>query len=128
MSALGDYRKRCSFNVRTLTELIDGGKELRELKENIWETLRRDPLFSKSSQEDLTFEEQRRMTVKRFRRLQEYDFVTNEEIMSCPAKQRAFHDAINCYCTSLLLVHSLHKQVRARDVLLIESYLNFVWF
>lgn len=118
MSALDEYRKRCTFNVRALTELVDGGRELREFKESVWETLRKDPLFSRSPQEDLTLDEQRQITIKRFKRLEEYAFVTDEEIMSCPGKQKAFNDAINCYCTNLLVVSSLHRQVfSARDVL-----------
>lgn len=119
MAGLDEYRKRCTFNVRALTVLIDGGQELRDFKESVWETLRKDPLFSRSPQEDLTLDEQRKITFKRVKRLQEYAFVTDEELMTSPAKARAFNDAINSYCTSLLVVNTLHTQVRtlARDVL-----------
>jgi len=114
MSGLDEYRKKCTFNVQALTELIDGGQELREFKQSVWETLRKDPLFS-NSQQDLTLEEQRKLNFKRFKRLQEYAFLTDEEQIACPAKTRAYHEAINCYCTSLLVADTLHRQVRARD-------------
>ena len=113
MSNLDEYRERCTFNVRALTGLIDGGQELRGLKERVWETLRKDPLFSRSPQLDLTLEEQRKINFKRVKRLQEYAFVTKEELMACPNKARAFNDAIMCYSPSLFAVTSLHKQVCA---------------
>ena len=111
MSALDEYRKRCTFNVRALTELIDGGQELREFKESVWETLRKDPLF-RPPHKDLTLSDQREITFRRTKRLAEYAFVTDDDLIECPAKARAFHEAINCYCTSLLTVFSLHRQVR----------------
>ena len=109
--ALNEYRKRCTFNVKALTELIDGGKELREFKESIWETLRKDPLFNKSPQQDLSLDEQRKITFRRLKRLQEYDFATSEDLLTSPVKARAFNDAINSYCTSLLVVSTLHNQM-----------------
>lgn len=113
MPGLDEYRERCSFNVRALTELIDGGRELRGFKESVWETLRKDPLFSRSLQQDLTLEEQRKINFKRCKRLWEYAFVTDEELMTCPNKTRAFNDAIMSYSQSLLVVTNLHKQVCA---------------
>ena len=114
MPGLDEYRKRCTFDVRALTELIDGGRELREFKESVWETLRKDPLFSRSPQQVLMLEEQRKITFNRAKRLQEYAFVTDEELMACPNKLRAFIDAMTCYCPSLLLVSNIHKQVYMR--------------
>ena len=111
MPGLDEYRKKCTFNVRALTLLIDGGQEVRELKESLWETLRKDPLFSRSPLQDLTLDEERKITFERCKRLQEYQFVTNEELMACPNKGKAYNDALCCYCSSLLLVNSLHKQV-----------------
>ena len=114
MPDLDEYREKCTFNVRALTELIDGGQELRGLKERVWETLRKDPLFSRSPpQLDLTLEEQRTINFKRVKRLEEYAFVTKEELMACPNKARAFNDAIMCYSPSLFAVTTLHKQVCA---------------
>ena len=104
MAGLNEYRKRCTFNVRALAVLIDGGQELREFKESVWETLRKDPLFSRSPQEDLTVEEQRKITFKRLYRLQEYSFAAK-------GKARAFNDAISSYCVSLSGVIIIHKQV-----------------
>ena len=111
--SLDEYRKRCTFNVRALTELIDGGREVREFKESVWETLRKDPLFSRSPQQDLTLDEERKITFERAKRLREYQFITNEELMACPYKIRALYDAIGCYCTNVLLVNSLQEQVYA---------------
>ena len=102
--------------MRALTVLIDGGQELRGLKESVWETLRKDPLFSRSPQQDSTLEEQRKVTFKRVKRLQEYGFVTEEELMASPNKTRAFNDAIMCYSPNLLVVTTLHKQVCAHVV------------
>ena len=104
MAGLNEYRKRCTFNVRALAVLIDGGQELREFKESVWETLRKDPLFSRFPQEDLTVEEQRKITFKRLYRLQEYSFAAK-------GKPRAFDDAISSYCVSLSGVIIIHKQV-----------------
>ena len=111
MSGLDEYRKKCTFNVRALTELIDGGQEVRGFKESLWETLRKDPLFSRSPEQDLTVEEQRKVTFEMLKRLMEYDFLTDEQLMACPNKARAFNDAITSYSPSLLIVTTLHKQV-----------------
>ena len=119
MPGLDEYRKKCTFNVRALTELIDGGQEVRGFKESLWETFRKDPLFARSPGQDLTVEEQRKVTFERLKRLMEYDFLTDEQMMACPNKARALNDALTCYCPSLLLVTSLHKQViiHTRDAL-----------
>jgi len=111
MSALDEYRKRCTFDVKALTELIDGGQELRQFKESVWETLRKDPLF-RPLQKDLTLSDQRKITFRRTKRLAEYAFVTDDDLIECPAKSRAFIEAINCYCTSLLTAFILHSQVK----------------
>lgn len=110
MSSLDAYRKRSTINVRALAELIDGGQELREFKESVWETLRKDPLF-RTLQQDLTVDEQRIINFKRLKRLLEYNF----ETIAYPAKTRAYYDAINCYSVNLLALYSLHKQVCSRD-------------
>jgi len=111
MSALDEYRRKCTFNVRALTELIDGGQELREFKESVWETLRKDPLF-RPPLKDMTLSDLREITFKRVKRLAEYGFITDDELIECPAKARAFLEALSCYCTNLQTAFTLHTQVR----------------
>ena len=84
MSSLDAYRKKASFDVVALKNLVETA-EVVEFRERIWETLANDPLFSKSSAE-LTCDEQQLLTFRRTKRVVEYEFVATEEYMQFPMR------------------------------------------
>lgn len=70
------------------------------LKNKIWTTLEKDPLFSKPM-ETPTMEDYREATFLRCKRLFEYNLITDEEIFSNPLKHKMFTDCVGMYDWSL---------------------------
>ena len=66
----------------------------------MWKTLENDPLFARTY-DPLTTEEKRRLTFLRMRKLFEYDFFNENDIMANPKKARAVNDILGSYDWSL---------------------------
>lgn len=77
----------------------------------VWETLEKDPLFAHQNV-DLTLDKQRELSFKRVKRLHEYDFVPEDEMMSNPAKFYALARAVQMYDVSVFTTYGLSTTVR----------------
>lgn len=80
----------------------------------MWETLERDPLFAHQNV-DLTLDQQRELTYKRVKRLHEYDFVPESEVLANPAKFNALARAIQMYDVSVSNTYGLSRTVRSSE-------------
>lgn len=80
-------------------------------KNRIFSALENDPLFAHHPGEDLCREKYQELTFLRCKRLFEYEFLTQQEMMEDPL--RAFHMVIfiGMYDWSLCLKSSLHSGV-----------------
>lgn len=80
----------------------------------MWETLERDPLFAHQNV-DLTLDQQRELAYKRAKRLHEYDFVPEADIVAFPAKFNALARAVQMYDVSVSNTYGLSRIVRSSD-------------
>jgi hypothetical protein len=71
LTTMQKERDRAIFDVRELTHVLDGGRELTKLYELVCKQLERDPLFQDDGA-DLTIIDQKRLTMNRMKRLLEY--------------------------------------------------------
>ena len=76
----------------------------------IWSILKDDLLFAHPNGE-LTIDQKRELTYKRAKRLIEYDFLSDQDIMENPSLAVAFQDAVAAYDPALLQVISLSISV-----------------
>lgn len=106
---LDDYRKKATFDWYEMKRFMEG-EDVLDFKENIWSTLEKDPLFQRKV-EKLSIDEQRRLTFLRVKRLVEYDFLSEEEILENPMKACGIHDALGSYNWSLMAKMLLHNLV-----------------
>lgn len=88
----------------------------------MWETLERDPLFAHQNV-DLTLDQQRELAYKRAKRLHEYDFVPEADIVAFPAKFNALARAVQMYDVSVSNTYGLSRIVRSSD-----EHINFTLF
>lgn len=107
---LSVYRKKATFDVGALRNLLEG-EEMVEYKYRIWDTLERDPLFVQPS-EELTLEQQRELAFKRANRIQEYNFLTDDDFMDCPLKAMVYRLALLAFDPSVLGILALNAQVK----------------
>ena len=112
MSSLDAYRKKASFDVVALKNLVETA-EVVEFRERIWETLANDPLFSKSSAE-LTCDEQQLLTFRRTKRVVEYEFVATEEYMQFPMRLYSMLQALYVADPCIPAEFFLSAQVKER--------------
>ena len=78
----------------------------------MWDTLERDPLFAHQDA-DLTLDQQRELTYRRVKRLYEYDFLPDSEIMESPTKLSTFLRVVQMYDMSLYAAYALSRVVRS---------------
>lgn len=64
---------------------------------------------------DLTLDQQRELTYKRVKRLHEYDFVPDSEILANPAKFSALARAVEMYDVSVSNTYGLSRIVRSSE-------------
>jgi len=107
---LSVYRKKATFDVGALRNLLEG-EDIVEYKYRIWDTLERDPLFVQPS-EELTLEQQRELAFKRAKRIQEYNFLTDDDFMDCPLKAMVHNLALLAFDSSVFGVLALNAQVK----------------
>ena len=103
------YRQNASFNWYELRRFLEGD-EILEFKENIWSIFGKDPLFQRRTT-GLSMDEQRRLNFARVKRLIEYDFLPEEELVGTPLKGQSMTSIIGSYNWSLLTKTLLHNQV-----------------
>jgi len=97
---LTEYRKMASFNWKQLKVLIEGEECIR-FKSKVWKTLENDPLFNQKPEEEMTREEERKITFMRMKRLLEYQFLSEEEFMANPILAPTMQTCIGSYDWSL---------------------------
>ena len=108
---LDSYRKQASFEWFEMKVFLEGGEDISRFKLNIWNTLEKDPLFDRVNDHNLSFDERRKLTMKRCTRLAEYNFLTDDELMANPLLAQAFNDSIGAYDWSLSSKYLLNRQV-----------------
>ena len=103
---LDSYRKKATFDIDALRILLDG-EEAIKFKNQVWDTLAKDPLFAPPSRE-LTVEEHQALTFRRVKRLIEYAL----PFTNSPATQLSFLQALASLDNSLPLLYGLNSGVR----------------
>ncbi|KFQ67161.1 Peroxisomal acyl-coenzyme A oxidase 3, partial [Phaethon lepturus] len=101
------YRKKASFNWKEMAMLLDG-EDIIQLKNRIFSALESDPVFAHHPGEDLCHEKYQELTFLRCRRLFEYDFLTQQEIIENPLKIFNMVICIGMYDWSPCLQYFLH--------------------
>ena len=109
MNSLDIYRRKATFDVEALRNLLFE-EELLQFKYQIWETLAKDPLFA-TPRKELSLDEKRKLSFERFKRINEYNFLPEEEFLASPLKKLAFYMAISLFDKSVLLLFLLHHDV-----------------
>lgn len=100
------------------------GEDIVRLQHRVWDTMRRDPLFRQPVAElELSREEMRELTNRQMKRLIEYDFVTDDEIMANPYILLEYNNMIGAYDWSVAAKTSLHL-MSMPFILLFRSYLT----
>lgn len=113
---LDSYRRQASFDWFEMKVFVEGGEDVVEFKNNIWNTLAKDPLFDRANDSKLSFGERRRLTMKRCTKLAEYNFVTDDDVMANPFFVQAFTDAIGSFDWSLSTKYLLNRTVSEKLV------------
>lgn len=111
---LDSYRRQASFDWFEMKVFVEGGEDVVEFKNNIWNTLAKDPLFDRANDSKLSFGERRRLTMKRCTKLAEYNFVTDDDVMANPFFVQAFTDAIGSFDWSLSTKYLLNRTMFGR--------------
>ncbi|XP_068005751.1 peroxisomal acyl-coenzyme A oxidase 3 [Melanerpes formicivorus] len=104
---LCSYRKKASFNWRELAVLLDG-EDIIQLKNRIFSALESDPLFAHHPGEDVCREKYQELTFLRLKRLFEYEFVTQQEVMENPLKLLTMIASVGMYDWSVCIQYCLH--------------------
>ncbi|XP_075564938.1 peroxisomal acyl-coenzyme A oxidase 3 isoform X3 [Pelecanus crispus] len=110
------YRKKASFNWKEMAVFLDG-KDTIQLKNRIFSALESDPVFARHPGEDLCREKYQELTFLRCKRLFEYDFLTQQEIIENPLKILNMLICIGMYDWSPCLQYFLHCGIFAGAIL-----------
>ncbi|CAG2166026.1 unnamed protein product [Oppiella nova] len=94
------YRKRASFDWRKMKLLLEG-EDIIRFKLRIARTLEKDPLFAHHPSQEMTRDQHREITLKRLKRLMEYDFLPDEEFMANPLLTQHMYNTLGQYDWSL---------------------------
>ncbi|XP_070572098.1 peroxisomal acyl-coenzyme A oxidase 3-like [Ptychodera flava] len=103
------YRQKASFDWKAMTMFLEGEDILR-FQNYVFDTLEKDPLFARPL-EDLSLEQKREITFLRMKRLTEYDFVPDSELMANPMKYPHLGNLLIMYDPSLATKSLLNKQL-----------------
>ncbi|XP_032840381.2 peroxisomal acyl-coenzyme A oxidase 3 isoform X2 [Tyto alba] len=104
------YRKKASFNWKEMAMLLEG-KDIIQLKNRIFSALESDPLFAHHPGEDLCREKYQELTFLRCKRLFEYEFLTQQEIIENPLKILNMALCIGMYDWSPCFQYFLHSVI-----------------
>ncbi|KFV50167.1 Peroxisomal acyl-coenzyme A oxidase 3, partial [Gavia stellata] len=118
------YRKKASFNWKEMAVLLDG-EDIIQLKNRIFSALESDPLFAHHPGEDLCREKYQELTFLRCKRLFEYDFLTQQEIIENPLKILNVVICIGMYDWSPCLQYFLHCGVRLHLIGFLQLQVTF---
>lgn len=94
------YRKKATFCWKKM-KLAMEGEDIIRFKHKVWSTLAKDPLFKRQPWEEMSRDEERRLTMMRMKRLIEYDFITEEEFIQNPLLAPIAGQTIGQYSLSL---------------------------
>jgi len=108
---LDSYRKRASFDWFQMKVFIDGGEDVIRFKHNVWKTMEKDPLFNRANDSKLSFDERRRLTMKRCKRVLEYKFLTDNEVLARPLLVQVFNDLLGTLDWSISTKYLLNRSV-----------------
>lgn len=108
---LDRYRKRASFDWFQMKVFIDGGEDVVRYKHNVWKTMEKDPLFNRENDSKLSFDKRRQLTMKRCKRIVEYNFLTDNEVMARPLLVQVFNDLLGSLDWSISTKYLLNKSV-----------------
>ena len=108
---LDSYRKRASFDWFQMKVFIDGGEDVVRFKHNVWKTMEKDSLFNRANDNKLSFDERRRLTMKRCKRVLEYNFLTDNEVMAKPLLVQVFNDLLGTLDWSISTKYLLNRSV-----------------
>ncbi|XP_077996443.1 peroxisomal acyl-coenzyme A oxidase 3-like [Glandiceps talaboti] len=106
---LDDYRKKASFNWKEMKMFLEG-EDIVRFQNHFWSTLERDPLFAHSL-EDLKVEEKREITFNRVKRMVEYDFLPDADLIQNPMKYSYLINMLGMYDWSMSTKMLLNKQM-----------------
>ncbi|KAJ7387267.1 acyl-Coenzyme A oxidase [Desmophyllum pertusum] len=113
---LDSYRKHASFDWFQMKVFLDGGEDVVRFKNNVWKTMEKDPLFNRANEGKLTMDERRQLTMKRCRRIAEYNFLSDNEVMGRPLLFQVFSDILGSFDWSMSAKYSLNASMFARQV------------
>lgn len=113
---LDRYREHASFDWFQMKVFLDGGEDVVRFQHNMWKTMEKDSLFDRVNDWKLSMDERRRVTMKRCKRIAEYNFLTDDDIMAAPLLVQAFGDALGMYDWSLSTKFTLNTTMFARQV------------
>ncbi|XP_019854129.1 PREDICTED: peroxisomal acyl-coenzyme A oxidase 3-like [Amphimedon queenslandica] len=111
-SSLEDYRRRASFSVPRMQDVLIG-REILDFKRKVCDTLKADPLFNPKPLHYYSLDKEREMTFKRVKRLLEYNFLPEEAILDNPMLISGLNSVLISYDLGTLAVNSLHRDVFA---------------
>lgn len=94
------YRSKASFDWRELKISLEGEEVIR-FKKNVWDTLSKDKLFQRPPWVELNRQEERHITLLRLKKLLEYNFLTEEDMIAAPALIPAFIECLAQFDLSL---------------------------
>lgn len=107
-NSLDEWRRKRTFDMAALEDCVVG-EEVAVFKRQVWDTLGKDPLFSDPNGE-VSLHGKRELALKRMKRLVEYEFLTDEAVMECPAKVNALTSALIAFDTGMNIGLQLSKQ------------------
>ncbi|KFP19593.1 Peroxisomal acyl-coenzyme A oxidase 3, partial [Egretta garzetta] len=119
------YRKKASFNWKEMAVFLDGEDTI-QLKNRIFSALESDPLFAHHPGEELCREKYQELTFLRCKKLFEYDFLTQQEIIENPLKILNMVICIGMYDWSPCLQYFLHGGVRLHLIGFLQSQVTFL--
>ena len=108
---LDSYRKRASFDWFQMKVFIDGGEDVVRFKHNVCKTMEKDSLFNRANDNKYSFDERRRLTMKRCKRVLEYNFLTDNEVMAKPLLVQVFNDLLGTLDWSISTKYLLNRSV-----------------
>ncbi|XP_065197158.1 peroxisomal acyl-coenzyme A oxidase 3-like [Sycon ciliatum] len=109
LELINQYRRMGSFDPYRLWRFMQG-EDIADYCEVIWDVFRRDPIFQEPSH-SLSREELQELTLRRTKRLLEYDFINEQDIMSNPMKANAINIVISQFDFALMAKFILNFQM-----------------
>ena len=110
---LDRYRNKASCSVEDLQNHFDDEKSI-AMRNRIWNTLERDPLFSTTEDEisgEMSLDEYRKLSHLRAKKICEHQFVTIENFMQHPLVGSALHNAVGMFNWDCITRYLLHLTV-----------------